>query len=63
MLVLTREKDEVIHIGDAVQVVVLAIQGCRVKLGIAAPREVAIRRIGASDEFQAVAPAWSGPAK
>jgi carbon storage regulator len=44
MLVLTRRQDERINIGRNIQVVVLGIQGNRVRLGVAAPSEVPILR-------------------
>ncbi len=44
MLVLSRKRGEVISIGNEVTVTVLAIQGDRVKLGVAAPVEVPIHR-------------------
>jgi len=44
MLVLTRHVNESIAIGDSVVVTVLAIEGDRIKLGIAAPREIQILR-------------------
>jgi carbon storage regulator CsrA len=44
MLVLTRKDNERIVIGDDVEVVVLSVQGQRVKLGILAPRDKQIRR-------------------
>jgi carbon storage regulator len=44
MLVLTRRKDESINIGPDIQVVVLGIQGNRVRLGLVAPSQVPIRR-------------------
>ena len=44
MLILTRKVDEAIVISDDITVTVLEISGERVKLGIAAPREVSILR-------------------
>ena len=44
MLVLSRKRDEVIHIGDGITVRVLAIHGNVVRLGIIAPKEVAVVR-------------------
>lgn len=43
MLVLTRSKDESIRIGD-VKVMVVAIVGDRVRLGIEAPLDVPVHR-------------------
>ncbi|SFA51857.1 carbon storage regulator, CsrA [Anoxybacillus pushchinoensis] len=44
MLVLTRKIKEAIHIGDDIEVVVLAIDGDQVKLGIRAPKHIDIHR-------------------
>ena len=44
MLVLTRKAGETIRIADNIVVTVLEVEGHRVRLGIAAPREVPIRR-------------------
>lgn len=44
MLVLSRKKNEIIRIGDNIEVKVLAVQGDRVRLGIAAPQDVRILR-------------------
>lgn len=44
MLVLSRKVEEVIRIGDDIQVKVLRIDGNRVKLGIVAPRDVRVLR-------------------
>jgi carbon storage regulator len=43
MLVLTRSKDEAIRIGD-VKVLVVAIVGDRVRLGVEAPKDVPVHR-------------------
>jgi carbon storage regulator len=44
MLVLTRKEDESIMIGDDIEVKVLDLKENQVKLGIVAPREVAVHR-------------------
>jgi carbon storage regulator len=44
MLVLTRKRDEVVSIGDEIEVVVLAIHGNKVRLGFVAPESVTILR-------------------
>lgn len=44
MLVLSRKKEEEIHIGGGVVVRVIAIAGDRVKLGLTAPKSVNIVR-------------------
>ncbi len=46
MLVISRKPGERVHIGEDIQVAILEITGSRVVIGIAAPREVAIRRVG-----------------
>ena len=45
MLVLTRKTNQSIAIGEDVRIVVVGIQGDKVKLGIVAPPERTIRRI------------------
>ena len=44
MLVLTRKEDESIMIGDEIEVKVLDLRENQVKIGIVAPREVAVHR-------------------
>lgn len=44
MLVLTRKSNQSIMIGDDVEVTVLAIMGEKVRIGIAAPRDVPVFR-------------------
>jgi len=44
MLILTRRVGETVYIGDDIQVMVLEVKGGQVRLGIAAPEEVAIYR-------------------
>ncbi len=44
MLVLSRRLNEELCIDGTIRVVVLAIQGNRVRLGISAPEDVSIRR-------------------
>ena len=44
MLVLVRKQDESFFIGNSVEVIVLGIQGNRVKLGIKAPGKLKILR-------------------
>lgn len=45
MLVLTRRQGEEIVIGGNIHVTVVSVQGNRVRLGITAPREVAVERL------------------
>lgn len=44
MLVLSRQRDETIMIGDEVEVTVVDIRGDKVRLGITAPKEVTVHR-------------------
>lgn len=44
MLVLTRKTNQSIMIGDEVEVSVLAVNGDKVRIGITAPRDVAVFR-------------------
>ncbi len=44
LLVLSRKKDEKILIGDNVDIMVVDIQGDKVRLGIEAPRDVTVHR-------------------
>ncbi len=44
MLVLSRQRDESIMIGDQVVVTVVDIRGDKVRLGINAPREIPVHR-------------------
>ncbi len=44
MLVLSRKQDESIVIGDNIVVTVVEIRGDKVRLGISAPKEVAVHR-------------------
>jgi carbon storage regulator len=44
MLILRRKVGERIHIGDDVYVVVLRVEGNRVRLGIEAPKELRVCR-------------------
>lgn len=44
MLVLSRQRDETIMIGDAVEITVVDIRGDKVRIGINAPRQVQVHR-------------------
>ena len=52
MLALTRKRSESIMIGDEVEIVVLGIQGEQVKLGIIAPKRVAVHRKEVYEQIQ-----------
>lgn len=47
MLVLSRNPGEVIVIGEEIEVKVLDIRGDTARIGIEAPREIRIQRVGA----------------
>ena len=44
MLVLSRQRDETIMIGDDIEVTVVDIRGDKVRLGINAPKEIRVHR-------------------
>jgi cytosine deaminase len=44
MLVLTRQRDQTVMIGDDIQVTVVDVRGDKVRLGIAAPRDIRVDR-------------------
>jgi carbon storage regulator len=44
MLVLSRQKDESIMIGDDVEVTVVDVRGDKVRLGITAPKSIPVHR-------------------
>ena len=52
MLVLSRKPEQSLHLGDNITVTVLGIDGDRVKLGIEAPRAVAILRHEVFEQIQ-----------
>jgi carbon storage regulator len=44
MLVLSRQKDESIMIGDDVEITIVDVRGDKVRLGIAAPKNIPVHR-------------------
>lgn len=52
MLVLTRKPEERIRIGEDIVVTIVRTQGRQVRLGIEAPAEIAIERLGPVDEAE-----------
>jgi carbon storage regulator len=52
MLVLSRQRDESIIIGDNVQITVVDIRGDKVRLGIIAPTEIPVHRKEVYDAIQ-----------
>ena len=52
MLVLSRQREQTIMIGDDIEIKVVAITGKSVKLGIAAPKNVSVHRREVYDRIQ-----------
>jgi len=52
MLVLSRQKDESIIIGDDVEIIIVDVRGDKVRLGITAPKEVSVHRREVYDAIQ-----------
>lgn len=52
MLVLSRQRDESIIIGDDIEIVIVDVRGDKVRLGINAPREVSVHRKEIYDAIQ-----------
>lgn len=53
MLVLSRQRDETIMIGDEVEITVVDIRGDKVRLGITAPSRIAVHRKEVYDAIKA----------
>ena len=54
MLILTRRLGESVKVGDEVTVTVLGVKGCQVRLGFAAPKNVAVHREEIYERMHAV---------
>lgn len=52
MLVLSRQKDESIIIGDDIKITIVDVRGDKVRLGIEAPREISVHRKEIYDTIQ-----------
>ena len=52
MLVLSRKKDQVIVVGDDIEITIVDVRGDQVKLGVTAPRSVSIHRKEIYDAIQ-----------
>lgn len=59
MLILTRRVGETLMIGDSVTVTILGVKGNQVRVGITAPKDVAVHR---EEIFQRIGREASGPA-
>lgn len=44
MLILTRKVNEALMVGDDITITVLGVKGNQVRLGVSAPRDVAVHR-------------------
>ena len=44
MLILTRRAGQALRIGDDIEVTVMAVNGSQVRIGISAPRQIAVDR-------------------
>lgn len=44
MLVLSRQRDETIMIGDDIEITIVDIRGDKVRIGISAPKEIPVHR-------------------
>jgi carbon storage regulator len=54
MLVLTRRVNETLIVGDDVTVTILGVKGNQIRIGINAPREVAVHREEIYERIKAV---------
>ena len=52
MLVLSRQRDETIMIGDDVEITIVDIRGDKVRVGINAPKHIAVHRKEVYDAIQ-----------
>ncbi len=52
MLVLSRQRDESIIIGDNIKITIVDIRGDKIRIGIEAPPEVAVHRQEVYDAIQ-----------
>jgi len=52
MLVLSRQEDESIMIGDDIEIVIVDVRGNKVRLGITAPKSVQVHRREVYDAIQ-----------
>lgn len=53
MLVLSRQRDETIIIGDDIEISIVDIRGDKVRLGITAPKDITVHRKEVYDTIRA----------
>ena len=63
MLVLSRQKDESIVIGDDVEITIVDVRGDKVRLGINAPKNIPVHRREVYDAIQREKAANGNPEK
>jgi carbon storage regulator len=61
VLILTRRIGESLNIGDDVKVTVLSVQGQQIRLGVSAPKEVAVHREEVYERIKSANTAGRGP--
>ncbi len=52
MLVLSRQRDQTIVIGDSIRITVVDVRGDKVRIGIDAPRDISVHREEVYDAIQ-----------
>lgn len=52
MLVISRNKNQSVIIGDDIKITVVEVRGDKVRLGISAPREVSVHRVEVYEAIQ-----------
>ena len=52
MLVLSRQKNESIMIGDDIEIIIVDVRGDKVRLGITAPKEIPVHRMEVYEAIQ-----------
>ena len=52
MLVLSRQKDESIMIGDDVEITIVDVRGDKVRLGVTAPKSIPVHRLEVYNAIQ-----------
>ena len=63
MLILTRRAGETVMIGEDIAITVLGVKGNQVRIGINAPRDVAVHREEIYDRIQSEKAAEEAPPK